>query len=210
MNGPFSSFGPPQGTPIWYKNSLTNALRTIAQKSKAVLPQDIYAIIEEAAGRVYVYESYIHDMHAVNPDRPIHSDPLGEFVPKSSPLSLRFTHHYSLILSIFNMFMCPAPPATLNMFWYQGSLSCALQKIAHNTKGRLAPEISASLTEAAGRVFIQESYVNDLLVANAGCSISPDPLFVYGGYMNALSNLLGVLTLPGFEGTSRGRACRSM
>ncbi|EUC54831.1 hypothetical protein RSOL_074950, partial [Rhizoctonia solani AG-3 Rhs1AP] len=76
MNGPFSSFGPPQGTPIWYKNSLTNALRTIAQKSKAVLPQDIYAIIEEAAGRVYVYESYIHDMHAVNPDRPIHSDPL--------------------------------------------------------------------------------------------------------------------------------------
>ncbi|EUC55180.1 hypothetical protein RSOL_097020 [Rhizoctonia solani AG-3 Rhs1AP] len=108
------------------------------------------------------------------------------------------------------MFMCPAPPATLNMFWYQGSLSCALQKIAHNTKGRLAPEISASLTEAAGRVFIQESYVNDLLVASAGCSISPDPLFVYGGYMNALSNLLGVLTLPGFEGTSRGRACRSM
>ncbi|KAG8749968.1 hypothetical protein FRC11_010880 [Ceratobasidium sp. 423] len=76
MNGPFFLFTSPQGTPGWYKNSLTNALRTIAQKSKKVLPQDIYATIEEAAGRAYVHESYINDVYAANPGRPIHSDPL--------------------------------------------------------------------------------------------------------------------------------------
>ncbi|KAL5633601.1 hypothetical protein ACGC1H_003922 [Rhizoctonia solani] len=108
------------------------------------------------------------------------------------------------------MFMRPAPPATLNMFWYQGSLSYALQSIAQNTKGMLAPEVTASLSEAAGRVFIQESYVNDLLVTNCGRSISSDPRFVYNGYMTALSNLFKVLTMPGFEGTSRGRACHCM
>ncbi|KAJ1306403.1 hypothetical protein OPQ81_007408 [Rhizoctonia solani] len=75
MNGPFFLFTTPQGTPGWYKDSLTSALRTIAQKSKHVLPEDIYAIIEEAAGRTYVHESYINDMCAANPGRPIHPDP---------------------------------------------------------------------------------------------------------------------------------------
>ncbi|CAE6394334.1 unnamed protein product [Rhizoctonia solani] len=65
-----------KGTPVWYKDSLTNALRIVAQKSKSVLPRDVYVAIEEAAGRTYIHESYIHDVYAVNPGRPIHPDSL--------------------------------------------------------------------------------------------------------------------------------------
>ncbi|KDN47777.1 hypothetical protein RSAG8_03197, partial [Rhizoctonia solani AG-8 WAC10335] len=52
--------------------------------------------------------------------------------------------------------------------------------------------------------------MNDLHVATSGRSISPDPHFVYNGYLTALSNLIRVLTLPGFEGTPRGQISRSM
>ncbi|KAH7326888.1 hypothetical protein B0J17DRAFT_722813 [Rhizoctonia solani] len=74
INGPLFLFTSPQGTPAWYKDSLSNALRTVAQKSKSVLSQDVYAIA--TAGRAYIHESYINDMYATNPARPVHPDPL--------------------------------------------------------------------------------------------------------------------------------------
>ncbi|CEL56377.1 hypothetical protein RSOLAG1IB_07763 [Rhizoctonia solani AG-1 IB] len=73
MKGSFM-LADPQGTPSWYKCSLTNALRTVAQKSKSVLPPDVYATIEEAAGRTYIHESYINDAYIANPGQPIHPD----------------------------------------------------------------------------------------------------------------------------------------
>ncbi|KAG8690444.1 hypothetical protein FRC11_011534 [Ceratobasidium sp. 423] len=106
------------------------------------------------------------------------------------------------------MFAQLAPNATPS--WYQASLSYALHQLAQKTQGILSPDVCTSLSEASGRVFIQESYINDLQTANPGRPISSDPLFVYNGYNSALSNLFGVLTAPGFEGTPRGQVCHNM
>ncbi|CAE6497270.1 unnamed protein product [Rhizoctonia solani] len=106
------------------------------------------------------------------------------------------------------MFAQLTPHATPS--WYQRSLSCVLHQLAQKTQGVLPPEVCTSLGEASGRVFIQESYINDMQAANPGRPISSDPLFVYNGYNSALSKLFGVLTAPGFEGTPRGQVCHNM
>ncbi|KAH7326887.1 hypothetical protein B0J17DRAFT_722812 [Rhizoctonia solani] len=106
------------------------------------------------------------------------------------------------------MFVQPVPHATPS--WYQGSMSCVLHHLAQRAQGALAPEICSSLNEAAGRVFIHESYLNDLQAANPGRPISSDPLFVYNGYTSALSNMFRTLTVLRCEDTPRGQVCHNM
>ncbi|KAF8746769.1 Oligosaccharyl transferase STT3 subunit, partial [Rhizoctonia solani] len=72
--GGYAFSSPNQSNPAWYKDSLTNALRALAQKSKSTLPRDVHVTIEEAAGRTYIHEYYIRDLHAANPDQPVHPD----------------------------------------------------------------------------------------------------------------------------------------
>ncbi|CUA69285.1 hypothetical protein RSOLAG22IIIB_08410 [Rhizoctonia solani] len=94
--------------------------------------------------------------------------------------------------------------------WYQGSLSCALNHVAQTAKAAASPEITASLDEAAGRVYIHESYIYELQAVNPGHIINPDPLFVYNGYLCALHNLIGVLTAPELKNTADCQVCHNI
>jgi hypothetical protein len=61
------------------------------------------------------------------------------------------------------------------------------------------------LEETAGRVFIHESYVNDMYAFTRGRPIHPDNMFVYNGYKGALLNLLKVLSQPDSQLAARAQ-----
>ncbi|CUA75683.1 hypothetical protein RSOLAG22IIIB_06019 [Rhizoctonia solani] len=55
-----------QPAPAWHKNSLSRALRTVAETYENDLPHDVYVTIQEAAGRVQIHEAYINDKYAAH------------------------------------------------------------------------------------------------------------------------------------------------
>ncbi|KAH7326896.1 hypothetical protein B0J17DRAFT_722822 [Rhizoctonia solani] len=80
------------------------------------------------------------------------------------------------------------------MSWYKCSLSFALHQLAKSGSDALPQELSSALEDAGSRVFIHESYYNNMY---AGIyALNPDPMFVYNGYLHALSNLLKAVSQP--------------
>ncbi|EUC54803.1 hypothetical protein RSOL_074250, partial [Rhizoctonia solani AG-3 Rhs1AP] len=82
------------------------------------------------------------------------------------------------------------------MTWYKYSLSFALHRLAQSGAGVLPiPQaLSSALEDAGRRVFDHESYFNEMY---AGVHpFHPDPLFVYNGYLTALTNLLKLVSQP--------------
>ncbi|KAF8595771.1 hypothetical protein BDV93DRAFT_514698 [Ceratobasidium sp. AG-I] len=53
----------PHYTPDWYEGSVSETLRHLAQNTQSRTPADLYPVIEEAAGRVFIHESYMHDLY---------------------------------------------------------------------------------------------------------------------------------------------------
>ncbi|KAG8705199.1 hypothetical protein FRC08_001780 [Ceratobasidium sp. 394] len=91
--------------------------------------------------------------------------------------------------------MIPAPHLSVN--WYPDSVSYTLQSLAAKGQGVLPQYLFLVLEEAAERVYIHESYVNELQVQTLpGFPIHHDSFFVYSGYKNALSNLIRAMSDP--------------
>ncbi|KAG8781557.1 hypothetical protein FRC12_021762, partial [Ceratobasidium sp. 428] len=91
--------------------------------------------------------------------------------------------------------MIPAPH--LNVNWYPGSVSYTLRVLAIQGEPILPKKLLIALEEATARVFIHESYINDLQVQIfPGLPIHHDSFFVYSGYKNALINLLRTMSDP--------------
>ncbi|KAF8595770.1 hypothetical protein BDV93DRAFT_564002 [Ceratobasidium sp. AG-I] len=78
--------------------------------------------------------------------------------------------------------------------WYEGSVAQTLSLLAQNSLSRVPADLYATIEEAAGRVFIHESYTNDIYrpLPNSQIPIPYDPIFVYTGYKNGLGNLMTI------------------
>ncbi|KAF8597644.1 hypothetical protein BDV93DRAFT_547794 [Ceratobasidium sp. AG-I] len=72
----------------WYSYSVSRTLRSLALKGREILPAELYQVIEEAAGRVYIHESYVNDLQSITlPGIPIHADPFFVFTGYKNALS---------------------------------------------------------------------------------------------------------------------------
>ncbi|KAG8699311.1 hypothetical protein FRC11_013783 [Ceratobasidium sp. 423] len=80
------------------------------------------------------------------------------------------------------------------MTWYKYSLSYALHRVAQSGTGIIPRALSSALEEAGSQVFNHESYFNEMYAGTH--APHPDPMFVYNGYLAALTNLFKLVNQP--------------